>query len=94
MADNEKLSQLDPIPLPVVSGDIIYIIRPDGEGGYDSYGVDIDDVPPGGSGLNTKVTMPTATSDSGAAGEYAVDANQLAIYVAATGWMFFQGFQK
>jgi hypothetical protein len=47
-----------------------------------------------GSGLTTLVTFPAATADAGAAGEYATSADELAIYVAGTGWVFFQGYQK
>lgn len=41
-----------------------------------------------------KVTMPTVTGDAGNAGEYASDANGMALYVAGTGWLFFDGYQK
>lgn len=40
-----------------------------------------------------KVTMPTATTDAGNAGEYAADSEKFAIYVSGTGWVFFQGYQ-
>lgn len=46
------------------------------------------------TGLRTKVAMPTASTDSGEVGHYAVDGDQLAIYIADLGWMFFTGFQK
>lgn len=46
-----------------------------------------------GSGLATKVTMPTDTSDPGADGEYAVNATQFAYYVTGTGWVFVDGYQ-
>lgn len=94
MADNEKLSQLDFLSLPVRSGDIIYIIRSDGLGGYDSFKVAVSDLPAGaGSGLTTLVSMPANTAASGAVGQYAADGNMFAVYVASVGWMFFQGFQ-
>jgi len=47
----------------------------------------------GGTGLTTKVTMPTATADSGADGQYALDADKMAVYVAGTGWIFLTGYQ-
>lgn len=40
-----------------------------------------------------RVTMPTATADAGAVGEYAADAEKFAIYVSGTGWVFFNGYQ-
>lgn len=46
-----------------------------------------------GTGLTTSVAMPTATGDAGADGEYAIDGDQFAVYVAGTGWVFFDGYQ-
>ena len=43
--------------------------------------------------LRSKVAMPTATTDSGEAGQYAIDGDKLAIYLDGTGWIFFTGFQ-
>jgi hypothetical protein len=40
-----------------------------------------------------KVAMPTATADLGNPGEYAVDAEKMALYVNGTGWVFFPGYQ-
>lgn len=47
----------------------------------------------GGSGLATKVTMPTDTGDPGADGEYAISGTQFAYYVTGTGWVFIDGYQ-
>src|SRR5690606_24323682 len=49
-----------------------------------------------GLGLNTKVTMPTATADAGSSQQFAIDGStgELAIYVSGTGWVFFGGYQK
>ncbi len=49
-----------------------------------------------GLGLNTKVSMPTATVNSGASQQFAIDGptGELAIYVPGTGWIFFAGYQK
>lgn len=94
MADNEKLSQLTALSLPIQDDDIIYIIRSDGIGGYDSFKVAVSDLPSAtATGLTTLVSMPANTASSGAVGQYAVDGNMFAIYVASVGWMFFQGFQ-
>lgn len=41
-----------------------------------------------------EVTMPTTTADAGNPGEYAISADEFAIYKNGTGWVFFSGVQK
>lgn len=46
-------------------------------------------------GLHTRVAdFPAATADAGAEGQFAINGDELAVYVAGTGWVFFQGYQK
>lgn len=44
-------------------------------------------------GLLNRVSMPATTASSGSLGQFAVNDEKLAIYVAGTGWVFFNGFQ-
>lgn len=48
---------------------------------------------PSATALGYKVAMPATTADAGAVGQYAVDGDKLAVYVASIGWLFFTGFQ-
>lgn len=41
--------------------------------------------------LRNKVAMPAAATDQGNPGDYAVDTNKLAVYVASVGWEFYPG---
>ncbi len=61
----------------------------------------IPDYPPAASlvlkstdGLHTRVAMPAATTDPGEVGQFAANGDELALYVAGTGWVFFTGHQK
>lgn len=46
------------------------------------------------SGLVTRVAYPANTAAPGAVGQFAINGDELAIYVAGVGWMFFTGFTK
>lgn len=45
-------------------------------------------------GLYNRVAMPTTSGDPGAVGDFAVNGDELAIYVTATGWRFLTLFSK
>ena len=51
-------------------------------------------VPGSGTGLTTKVTMPTDSDDPGADGEYAISGNQFAVYDSVTSkWQFIDAYE-
>lgn len=46
------------------------------------------------SGLVTRVSFPANTAASGAVGQFAINGDELAVYVTSIGWVFFTGFTK
>lgn len=44
--------------------------------------------------LRNKVPMPAATTDQGNPGDYAVNGDEMAVYVEGTGWVFQTVYQK